>query len=276
MGTGDGEQLSPEQAAERNGACQQISDSLQASVRAWNQRGKEQYEVERLRPLLQRVSLAWTRRMVKNLGQAKVVQSLVGIFLTTAKSKSPLRSKRRARSSARPRTEGPHATAWENGTLEDAGVDFTVAQLTKHALLDPLTQAGVKTGVVLLRRDTFEKEVVGQIQSSRPLAVLLPAAEGELEQMRTEAQAKRLDILIETLKRADMVHFLFGETRDGLRSRVPKRGLLVQLGAPAVTRAVAECSFNLDEGGVLNSRSSLTALRMKLWSPEQRRSSAAR
>ena len=164
--------------------------------------GKEQYEVERLRPLLQRVSLAWTRRMVKNLGQAKVVQSLVGIFLTTAKSKSPLRSKRRARSSARPRTEGPHATAWENGTLEDAGVDFTVAQLTKHALLDPLTQAGVKTGVVLLRRDTFEKEVVGQIQSSRPLAVLLPAAEGELEQMRTEAQAKGFDILIETLKRA--------------------------------------------------------------------------
>ena len=47
-----------------------------------------------------------------------------------------------------------------------------------------------------------------------------------------------------------MVHFLFGETRDGLRSRVPKRGLLVQLGALAVTRAVAECSFDLDEGGV--------------------------
>ena len=43
--------------------------------------------------------------------------------------------------------------------MPDAGVDFTVAQLTKHALLDPLTQAGVKTGVVLLRRDTFEKEV---------------------------------------------------------------------------------------------------------------------
>ena len=47
-----------------------------------------------------------------------------------------------------------------------------------------------------------------------------------------------------------MVHFLFGETRDGLRSRVPKRGLLVQLGAPVVTRAVAECSFDLEEGGV--------------------------
>ena len=29
--------------------------------------------------------------------------------------------------------------------------------------------------------------------------------------------------------------FLFGETRDGLRSRVPKRGFLVQLGATAVT-----------------------------------------
>ena len=42
-------------------------NSLQASVRAWNQRGKEQYEVERLRPHLQRVSLARTRRMVKNL-----------------------------------------------------------------------------------------------------------------------------------------------------------------------------------------------------------------
>ena len=85
VGTGDGEQLSPEQAAERKAAGQQISDSLQASVRAWNRRGKEQYEVERLRPLLQRVSLAWTRRMVKNLGQAKVVQSLVSIFFTTAK-----------------------------------------------------------------------------------------------------------------------------------------------------------------------------------------------
>ena len=91
----------------------------------------------------------------------------MGIFLTTAKSKSPPRSRQRARSSTRPRTEGPHATDWENGSLEDAGVDFTVAQLTKHALLDPLTQAVVKTGVVLLRRDTFEKEVVGQIQSSR-------------------------------------------------------------------------------------------------------------
>lgn len=42
-----------------------------------------------------------------------------------------------------------------------------------------------------------------------------------------------------------MVHFLFGETRDGLRSRVPKRGLLVQLGTPAVTRTVAESSFDL-------------------------------
>ena len=31
---------------------------------------------------------------------------------------------------------------------------------------------------------------------------------------------------------------------------MPKRGLLEQLGAPAVTRAVAECSFDLDEGGV--------------------------
>ena len=89
VGTGDGEELSPEQAAERKAACQQISDGLQASVRAWNKRGKEQYEVERLRLLLQRVSLAWTRRMVKNLGQAKVVQSLVGTFLTDAKAKLP-------------------------------------------------------------------------------------------------------------------------------------------------------------------------------------------
>ena len=175
----------------------------------------------------------------ENLVQAKVVQSLVSIFLT-AESKSSPRSRQRTRSSTRLRTEGPHATAGENGTLENAGVDFTVAELTKHALLDPLMQAGVKTGVVLLRRDTFEKEVVGQIQSSRPLAVLLLAAEGELEQMRSEAQTKGLDTLIETLKRAEMVHFLFGETRDGLRSRVPKRGLLVQLGTLPVTRAVAE------------------------------------
>ena len=47
-----------------------------------------------------------------------------------------------------------------------------------------------------------------------------------------------------------MVHFLFGETRDGLRSRAPKRGLLVQLGTPAVTRTVAESSFDLHDGGV--------------------------
>ena len=32
------------------GACQQISDNLQANVSAWNQRGKEQYVVEQLRP----------------------------------------------------------------------------------------------------------------------------------------------------------------------------------------------------------------------------------
>ena len=32
VGTGDGEELSPEQAAERKAACQQISDGLQASV----------------------------------------------------------------------------------------------------------------------------------------------------------------------------------------------------------------------------------------------------
>ena len=49
---------------------------------------KNIYEVE-LQPLLQRVSLAWTRRMVKNLGHAKVVQSLVGTFFTDAKAKSP-------------------------------------------------------------------------------------------------------------------------------------------------------------------------------------------
>ena len=78
-----------EQAAERKAACQQISDGLQASVRAWNKRGKEQNEVERLRPLLQRVSLAWTKRMVKKIGQAKVGQSPVGTFLTDAKAKSP-------------------------------------------------------------------------------------------------------------------------------------------------------------------------------------------
>ena len=71
VSTGDGEQLSPEHAAERKAACQRISDSLQASVRAWNQRGKEQYEVERVRPLLHRVSLAWTRRMVKTLYRRK-------------------------------------------------------------------------------------------------------------------------------------------------------------------------------------------------------------
>ena len=129
-------------------------------------------------------------------------------------------------------------------------MDVTAAQLTKHSLLDPLIQAGAKTGEVLLRRDTFEKDVIGQIQSSRPLAALLPAAEGELEQMRTEAQAKGLDTLIEVLKHAEMVHFLFGETRDELRSRVPKRGLLVQLGTPAVTCTVAESSLNLHEGGV--------------------------
>ena len=122
--------------------------------------------------------------MVKNLGQAKVVQSLVGTFLTDAKAKSPLRSGQRIWSSTRPRTESPYATTWENGSLEEAGVD---------CLLDPLVQAGATTGVVLLRRDTFEKDVIGQIQSSRPLAALLPAAEGELEQMRTEAQAKGLD-----------------------------------------------------------------------------------
>ena len=49
-----------------------------------------------------------------------------------------------------------------------------------HALLDPLTQAGAQTGVVLLCRDTFEKVVVGQIQSSRPLVALLPVAEDEM------------------------------------------------------------------------------------------------
>lgn len=147
VGTGDGEELSPEQAAERKAACQQISDGLQASVRAWNKRGKEQYEVERLRPLLQRVSLAWTRRMVKNLGQAKVVQSLVGTFLTDAKAKSPPHSGQRVRSSTRPRTEGPYATIWENGSLEGAGVDFTAAQLTKHALLDPLIRSEDRCGL---------------------------------------------------------------------------------------------------------------------------------
>ena len=47
-----------------------------------------------------------------------------------------------------------------------------------------------------------------------------------------------------------MVRFLLGETRDGLRSRVPKRGLLVQLGATALTRAVTESSFELQEGVV--------------------------
>ena len=31
-------------------ACQQISDNLQANVSAWNQRGKEQYVVEQVRP----------------------------------------------------------------------------------------------------------------------------------------------------------------------------------------------------------------------------------
>ena len=204
--SGDGDDLSPEQAAERKAACQQVSDSLQASVRAWNKRGKEQYEVDRLRPLLQLVSLAWTRRLVKNLGQAKVVQCLVGTFLTDAKAKSPPHSRQRVQSSTRQRTEGPHATTWENGSLEEAGVDFTAAQLTKHALLDPLMS---EDRCVLLRRDTFEKDVIGQIQSSRPLAALLPAAEGELEQMRTEAQAKGLDTLIEVQKHAEMVHFVF-------------------------------------------------------------------
>ena len=57
------------------------------------------------------------------------------------------------RSSTRSRADGPRMTSWENGSLEDAGVDFTVGQLSKHALLDPLTQTGTKTGVVLLRRD---------------------------------------------------------------------------------------------------------------------------
>ena len=48
-----------------------------------------------------------------------------------------------------------------------------------------------------------------------------------------------------------MVRFLFGETRDGLRSRVPKRGLLlVQLGAATVTRAGTESFFELQKGGV--------------------------
>ena len=71
LGTGDDEELSPEDAAERKAACQQISDGLQASVRAWNKRGKEKYEVE-----------------------AKVVQSPLGTFLTDAKAKvtSPLRT----------------------------------------------------------------------------------------------------------------------------------------------------------------------------------------
>ena len=83
-------------------------------------------------------------------------------------------------------------------------------------MLDPLMQAGSKTGVVLLRRDTFQKDVIGQIQSSRPLAVLLPAAEGEIEQMRAEAHAKGLEALITVLKLVEIVRFLFGETRDGL------------------------------------------------------------
>ena len=191
--------------------------------------------------------------MVKNLGQAKVVQSLVGISLTEARSPPPC-SAQRKQSSTGPRGEGPRTTAWENGTLEDAGALFTVGQQTKHAPLDPLTQTGAKTGIVLLRRDTFEKDVVGQIQSSRPLAVLLPAAEGDLEQTRAEAHAKGLENLIIVLQRAKMVHFLFGETRGGLKSRVPKRGLLLQLGATAVTRTVADSPFELQEGGVLSSR----------------------
>ena len=130
------------------------------------------------------------------------------------------------------------------------GVDLTIGRQSKHALLEPPTQTGAKTGIVLVRRDTFEKDVVGQIQSSRPLAVLLPAVDGELEQMRAEAHAKGLEILINVLKRAEMVHLFFGEARDGLRSRVPKRGLLAQLGGTAVIRAVSESSFELQEGGV--------------------------
>ena len=111
--------------------------------------------------------------MVNNLGQAEVVQCLVGIFLTEAESRSH-RAAQRKQSSTRPHAEDPRSTAWESGTLEEAGVDFTVGQLLKHAQLDPLAQTSVETRIVLLRRGTFEKDVVGQIQSSRPLAVLLP------------------------------------------------------------------------------------------------------
>ena len=50
VGDGACEEVSAEQTAEHEAACQQISDKLQASVCAWNQRGKEHYEVNSCDP----------------------------------------------------------------------------------------------------------------------------------------------------------------------------------------------------------------------------------
>ena len=38
--------------------------------------------------------------------------------------------------------------------------------------------------------------------------------------MQAEPHAKGLEILISVFKRAEMLHFFFGKTRDGLKSRV--------------------------------------------------------
>ena len=124
---------SPEQTAEAKAVCQQISDNLQASVRAWNQRGKEQYKVEQLRAPLQRVLLAWTRRMVENLGQARAGTESSGLLSrcdritlsSCCATKTLFHSVRVLKAWA--------PTEWESGTLEEAGVDLTVGQLSKHA-----------------------------------------------------------------------------------------------------------------------------------------------
>ena len=139
-------------------------------------------------------------------------------------------------------------TSWENGSQEDAGVDFTVGQLSNHALLDPLTQTGTKTGVVLLRRDTFEKDVVGQIQSSRPQAVLLPAAERDLEQKQAKAHAKGLKNLINMLRRTEMVHFLLGGTRDGAEKPCSETWPVGATWCYCCGSAAAEPSFELQGG----------------------------
>ena len=192
VGNGDGEKLSLKQMAERKAACQQISDNLQASVLGTNVE-KNNTKLNSCDSFCREFHSRGLEEWRKTVDRRKWYR----VFWASSSLRQghPPHSAQRKQSPTRPRAEGPRTTAWESGTLEDAGVDFTVGQESKRALLDPLTQTGAKTGIVLLRRDSFENDVVGQIQSSRPL----PAADRELEQMRAESHAKGLEFLINVL-----------------------------------------------------------------------------